>query len=159
MKPSMRLLLLLLTGVLVGVTANVGLQPAQPPVPVQEIDDTADWTAGTLAVAELAPGLDVEAVWQSLAPWGSPPPPPSTTAEAEPEPPAPRLIGVVRSGRAYRAVFMIEGAGQLILAPGARLPGGGRVLSVAGLRVSWIDAKGQRHNRQVFDTYQEVVQP
>ncbi len=130
-----------------GIGANVlfvsvpGALPAEPRT-------AAAWTLddGVTPV-----DLDAtDAIWAEKTPWGAPPQPPGP-----PPPPMPTPIGVIKDGRNYRAVFNVEGAGQLALLPGQALPGGGRVLSVAGLKVAWVDRDGQRHQRVIFNTYQE----
>lgn len=131
-----------------GIGANVlfvrvpGTLPVEPP------------EAGVWELDEGAPLADLDAtdaIWAEKTPWGAPPQPPGP-----PPPPPPSPIGVIKDGnRNYRAVFNVEGAGQLALRPGERLPGGGRVLSVAGLKVVWVDGDGQRHERVIFNTYQE----
>ena len=147
MNTLLRASLIAVCGLILGGFGNGLLSTI--PLDTQD-DDQAQATAWELPVQNLEQVRTVQAIWAERLPWGAPPPPEPVV---EAEPPAPVLIGVVRQGRSYRAVFMIEGAGQLILPAGAALPGGGRVVSVAGLNVTWVDAKRNRHQRQVFDTY------
>lgn len=112
------------------------------------------WVQQSPSVVDVAA---LEMIWRERTPWGVEPKAP-VPAELAP-PPGPLPIAVLKDARGYRAVFTIHGAGQLALAAGGRLPDGGRLLSVAGLKVAWIDGDGQRHQREMFNTYQEEAAP
>ena len=101
------------------------------------------------------PLKSVESAWAKVTPWPLPPPPPEVAAAApEDAGPAPMPVGVARGRAGARAIFTVPGTGNLLLRAGAPLPGGGRVLRVSGLSVDWIDAKGQRQQREMFNSYQ-----
>ena len=108
-----------------------------PPTPV-------DWRPVDAHVPDFA---TTDAQWAQYAPWGAPP---AAVVEAEPVPVPPMPVGVTRGDRGLEAIFMIDGAGELRVGAGGLLPDGGRVLQVAGLRVSWTDGSGQRHEREMF---------
>lgn len=93
-----------------------------------------------------APDLkQADATWDERAPWGAPPQP-----VAPPPPPVPVPVGIIKVARGHEAIFMIAGAGELRLRPGGRLPDGGRLLRISGLRVTWVDGAGQQHQREMF---------
>lgn len=98
----------------------------------------------------------IDAEWEKNVPWPAPPPPPEAAAlaTAAPEGPAPVPVGVAKSRGTPRAIFTVPGEGNVLLRTGEPLPGGGRVLRISGLSVEWMDAKGQRQQREMFNTYQ-----
>lgn len=155
MKPLSTIALGLLLAALLGAGANRLLVAVPAPVENKPLAE-APWM---LSAVPHWDGGAVDAAWAEAAPWGAAPKPAAEAAAAVAAPPQPELVGVIKHGAAYRAVFSIAGAGQLALAPGTTLPGGGRVLSVQGLRVVWVDADGIRHQREIFNTYQEESAP
>lgn len=123
--------------------------PGQPAAPSAGADD---WTLPQSPRPALA---TVEAAWEKNSPWPLPPPQEAAASAAEaPEVPAPVPVGVARSRSGARAVFSVAGSGTVLLRAGERLPGGGRVLRISGLSVEWLDAKGERQQREMFNSYQ-----
>ena len=62
-------------------------------------------------------------------------------------------VGIARGRRNFEALFSVQGAGELRIPPGGRLPDGGRVLKVSRLGVEWVDGKGERHEHEMFNAY------
>ncbi len=153
MKQAPIVALALAAAALLGGGANLLLLPAPSTAAAKPLAD-APWE---LSPAKAWDRDAIDAAWADKAPWGAAPKPQEPAAP--PPPPPPELVGVIKDGKTYRAVFSVPGAGQLALLPGSALPGGGRVLSVAGLRVVWVDADGARHQREIFNTYQEELAP
>ncbi len=147
-----RLLLGALLAVAFGVAANFALVdvPGQAEIPRAAAED---WT---LPQSPRPVPAMVEAAWEKSPPWPLPPPPQEVAASsgAAPEVPAPVPVGVARSRNGARAIFSVAGAGTVLLRAGEPLPGGGRVLRVSGLSVEWRDAKGERQQREMFNSYQ-----
>lgn len=127
----------------VGVIAYLAFG-ASPATVVSTPPAEVDWHPLDARVPDLSAA---DADWEKYAPWGAPPKP---VVESEPLPIPPKPVGVTRGDRGPEAIFMIDGAGELRLAPGGQLPDGGRVLQVSGLRVSWVDGNGQQHEREMF---------
>lgn len=143
MSKGRRLALLFAAVALVGALANLLLGPS--PAAVEPVlAPESPWTGVSMRVPDL---VAVDARWQARAPWGQAPRP--VEPEAEPvRPPLP--VGVVGSGGAWQAIFLVHDAGELRVAAGDDLPDGGRVLTVDGRQVSWIDGSGQEHSRTLF---------
>ncbi|WP_442682418.1 hypothetical protein ACSBPQ_12290 [Stenotrophomonas sp. JC08] len=96
--------------------------------------------------------LAASATWQERAPWGAPT---AAAVEAAPPPPPPPMpVGVSKEGRNYMAIFQVNGTGVVRLGAGGRLPDGGHVLQVNGRRVVWLDADGERRQREIFNEFQ-----
>lgn len=91
-------------------------------------------------------------VWTRRGPWGLPPPPPAPPAPPPPPPPPPHPVpvGVVAAKGRVDAVFLIPGQGDVQLRPGARLPGGGRVVRIDAFRIHWIDRDGKKRIHELF---------
>lgn len=98
-----------------------------------------------------------DARWSELAPWGAVPKPPE--APPPPPPPPPMAVGIVKTPRGQEAIFMIHDAGEIRVAPGGRLPDGGRLLRIAGFRITWIDAKGMKQEREMFTAFKPASTP
>jgi len=96
------------------------------------------------------PDLDgADGIWDERAPWGAPPKP--VEPPPPPPPPAPVPVGIVKVARGYEAIFMVPGSGvEFRLRPGDRLPEGGRLLRIQGLRVLWIDRDNKKQQREMF---------
>lgn len=98
-----------------------------------------------------------DARWSELAPWGAVPKPPE--APPPPPPPPPMAVGIVKTPRGQEAIFMIHDAGEIRVAPGGSLPGGGRLLRISGFRITWIDAKGMKQEREMFAVFKPTSAP
>ncbi len=124
---------------------------AEPPSVSTSPPAALDWQVPELAVLDFA-ALDAQ--WQETPPWPAPPPPPvaADPAKAD-EPPPPMPVGIARGRRNFEALFSVQGAGELRIPPGGRLPDGGRVLKVSRLGVEWVDGKGERHEHEMFNAY------
>lgn len=93
----------------------------------------------------------VDAVWVARAPWGALPVPVEPEEPPPPPPPPPPVpVGVVGSGRAVQAIFMVHGEGGVRVPIGGRLPDGGQLVRVSGMKVDWVDGDGQPRERRLF---------
>lgn len=148
---NLRLVLGAVFAVAAGAVANSLLVDIPAPAPVAYAA-SEDWR---VPPSPRPPLESVDAAWEKATPWPLPPPPPESAAAAQDDAgPVPVPVGVARSRSGARAVFTVPGTGNLLLRAGAPLPGGGKVLRVSGLSVEWIDAKGQRQQREMFNSYQ-----
>ena len=137
---------LLIAGVFaLGAALNLAVGPAPRQTQAQQVVD-APWELP----APRRPDIEVlDAEWARHAPWGSAPKPPEVAPPPPPPPPAP--VGIVRGQKGRQeAIFLVAGEGTVRVAPGESLPGGGRLLRVAGMRVSWVDADGVEKEREMF---------
>lgn len=103
------------------------------------------WTLPRDRPQELAA---LDKVWEGRAPWRST----AAVVAAEAPPPAPPWlpVGVVGSGKAAQAIFVAAGGPEVRVRPGGSLPDGGKVTRVSPFRVDWIDAKGAKHEQELF---------
>lgn len=118
--------------------------------PLREVE----WKPVQATLPDLAAADDR---WVELAPWGAVPKP--VEAMEAPPPPPPVAVGIAKGARGPEAIFMISGAGELRLPPGGRLPDGGRVLSISGMRVTWVDGKGLKQEREMFMAFRPMSAP
>ena len=139
-------LLLVVAAFAVGAGAYLALGASpEKVVPRPPVDP--EWKPLEARVPDLALA---DARWSELAPWGAVPKP----AEAPPPPPPPPMaVGIVKTPRGPEAIFMIHDAGEIRVAPGGRLPDGGRLLRIAGFRITWIDGKGLKQEREMFTAF------
>lgn len=146
----------LLLGALLALALGAAANFAFVDVPGRAVAPRAGAEDWTLPQSPRPPLATVEATWEKSPPWPQPPPPQEVAAGAAEalEVPAPVPVGVARSRNGARAVFTVAGAGTVLLRAGEPLPGGGRVLRVSGLSVEWLDAKGERQQREMFNSYQ-----
>lgn len=146
----------LLLGALLALALGAAANFAFVDVPGRAVAPRAGAEDWTLPQSPRPPLATVEAAWEKSPPWPQPPPPQEVAAGAAEalEVPAPVPVGVARSRNGARAVFTVAGAGTVLLRAGEPLPGGGRVLRVSGLSVEWLDAKGERQQREIFNSYQ-----
>ncbi len=148
MKIHLRNAVLIILALLLGGLSSYwfGASPAAvlaPEPPAQA------WRDGWSADDDL---LAASVAWQERAPWGAPP---AVAAEGAPAPPPPSVpVGVSKEGRNYTAIFQVNGSGVIRLGAGGRLPDGGHVLQVSGRRVVWLDADGERRQREIFNEFQ-----
>ncbi len=128
---------------LLGVVANLlfGASPATMDsiAPLRE-----PWVPLSAGMPDLAAA---DATWDARAPWGAPPKP--VEAEAPPPPP-PVPVGMVGTGQARQAIFLVNGADDFRGGVGAALPDGGRILAISGMMVNWVDGAGKVHSRRMF---------
>ena len=145
MSPDVRRHAWLLGGaLLLGGLANVLLGASPGKVkPLAAVDP--DWQPVAMRMPEL-PALDP--TWEARTPWGAAPKPVEPPPPPPPPPPAP--VGIVGTGSARQAIFMIHGAGELRVGAGGMLPDGGRVLEVSARTVAWTDGAGARQERRMF---------
>ena len=150
--PLLRLWLGAALALAVGVVANFAFVD----VPGQTAPSPAQAEIWALPQSTRPAPAVVEPAWEKNPPWPLPAPAQEVAASVAevPETPAPVPVGVARGRSGARAVFSVAGAGTVQLRPGQPLPGGGRVLRVSGLSVEWLDAKGQRQQREMFNSYQ-----
>lgn len=104
-----------------------------------------DWQPVAMRVPDLAA---LDATWEARAPWGAMPRPVEPPPPPPPPPPAP--VGIVGTGSAKQAIFMIHGVGEVRVGAGDMLPDGGRVLEVSAMSVVWNDGDGVRQERRLF---------
>jgi hypothetical protein len=97
----------------------------------------------------------LDARWEARAPWTKAPEPDKVAAAVE-DAPSPVPVGVARGKRGMVAIFSVPGGGDVGLAAGEHLPGGGTVTSVSGLSIEWTDARGQLQRHEMFNTYRVV---
>ena len=145
MSPDVRRHAWLLGGaLLLGGLANVllGASPGRVK-PLAAVDP--DWQPVAMRVPDLAA---LDPTWEARAPWGAAPKPVEPPPPPPPPPPAP--VGIVGTGSARQAIFMIHGAGELRVGAGGMLPDGGRVLEVSARTVAWTDGAGARQERRMF---------
>ena len=145
MSPDARRHAWLLGGaLLLGVLANLLFGASPGKIKPLAAADPA-WQPVAMRVPDLAP---LDATWEARAPWGAlpkpvePPPPPP--------PPPPTPVGIVGTGSAKQAIFIIHGAGELRVGVGGMLPDGGQVLEVSAKSVVWTDGAGVRQERRLF---------
>lgn len=148
MKPHLRITAVILLALLVGGGANYWLGDSPAQVQAQPAPSQA-WDTGWRDEDDR---LAAAALWQLHAPWGAVPAAPGEAAPPPPPPPVP--VGVSKVGRTYTAIFQVNGSGVIRLGANGRLPDGGRVLQVSGRRVVWLDAEGQRQQREIFNDFQ-----
>ncbi|MFN3703334.1 hypothetical protein [Thermomonas sp.] len=153
----LRLALGALFAMAAGAVANRVLVDIPPTAPIAHAA-SQDWR---IPPSPRPPLKSVDAAWEKVAPWPLPPPPEAVVGEVEDAGPVAMPVGIARSRSGARAVFAVQGMGNMLLRAGAPLPGGGKVLRVSGLSVEWIDAKGRRQRREMFNSYQiqEEVAP
>lgn len=134
-----------LAGCLVlGGLANLALGPSPAAVsPVVAAEQP--WQPLGMRLPDLAAA---GVTWESRAPRGAAPKP--QEAPPPPPPPAPVPVGIVGSGGARQAIFLVHGVGELRLPVGGTLPDGGRVLGISGMAVHWVDGEGQAQERRMF---------
>ena len=145
MSPDVRRHAWLLGGaLLLGGLANVLLGASPGKVkPLAAADP--DWQPVAMRMPELAA---LDSTWEARTPWGAAPKPVEPPPPPPPPPPAP--VGIVGTGSARQAIFMIHGAGELRVGAGGMLPDGGRVLEVSARTVAWTDGAGARQERRMF---------
>lgn len=153
MNARTRILFVLIVAALLGVVANVLFGPS-PAAVVPMVVAEAPWEDVGMRVPDLAAA---DAPWEARAPWGAAPEPEEPPAPPPPPPPVP--VGIVGTGRAQQALFRIDGTSDLRLGVGGALPDGGRVLAIEGMKVTWIDGAGQRHERRMFIDPLELPPP
>lgn len=129
---------------LLGVLANLLLGASPAAVKPVAAPETA-WEPVTMRVPDLAAA---DGVWEAKGPWGAVPKPVEPPPPPPPPPPVP--VGIVGTGAARQAIFLISGVGELRVGVGGVLPDGGRVLEVSALQVGWVDGAGERHERRMF---------
>ena len=144
MSPDARRQAWLLGGaLLLGVLANLvfGASPGKVK-PLAAANQ--DWKPVAMRVPDLAM---LDTTWEARAPWGAVPKPVEPPA---PPPPPPVPVGIVGTGAARQAIFLIHGSGELRLGVGGTLPDGGQVLEISAMKVAWVDGNGARHERRMF---------
>ena len=104
-----------------------------------------DWQPVAMRVPDLAA---LDATWEARAPWGAMPRPVEPPPPPPPPPPAP--VGIVGTGAARQAIFLVHGSSELRLGVGGVLPDGGQVLEISAMKVTWTDGAGQTHERRMF---------
>ena len=151
MKPLWKNLAVIVVAFGLGV-AGYALFGASPDKLVPESPGDVEWKPVQAWAPDLAAA---DQRWKELAPWGAAPKP------AEPLPPPPPIppmaVGIAKGARGPEAIFMLDGAGEVRLPPGGRLPGGGRVLRISGLNVTWLDAKGVKQEREMFAVFRPTA--
>jgi hypothetical protein len=138
------MLSLLGAGLLAGVIANLLFGPA--PSTMDEIAPVREaWSPPAMRLPDLAAA---DRQWRALAPRGAPPKPVEPPPPPPPDPPVP--VGIVGTGKARQAIFLIDGGEDFRGGVGERLPDGGRILAISAIMVDWVDGNGQRHSRRMF---------
>ncbi len=138
-------------GIGAGAYLALGASPEKV-VPKPPVDP--EWKPVEARVQDLALA---DARWSEFSPWGAVPKP--VEAPPPPPPPPPMAVGIVKTPRGPQAIFMIHDAGEIRVAPGGSLPGGGRLLRIAGFRITWIDAKGLKQEREMFTAFKPASAP
>ena len=138
-------------GVGAGAYFAFGASPVKV-VPRPPVDP--EWKPVQASVQDLALA---DARWNELSPWGAVPKP--AEAPPPPPPPPPMAVGIVKTSRGPEAIFMVHDAGEIRVAPGGSLPGGGRLLRIAGFRITWVDAKGMKQEREMFTAFKPASTP
>lgn len=134
-----------------GAYLALGASPEKV-VPRPPVDP--EWKPVEARVPDLALA---DARWSEHSPWGAVPKP--VEAPPPPPPPPPMAVGIVKTPRGPEAIFTVHDAGEIRVAPGGRLPGGGRLLRIAGFRITWIDAKGMKQEREMFTVFKPTSAP
>ena len=145
MSPDARRQAWLLGGaLLLGVLANLvfGASPGKVK-PLAAANQ--DWQPVAMRVPDLAM---LDTTWEARAPWGAVPKPVEPPPAPPPPPPVP--VGIVGTGAARQAIFLVHDSGELRLGVGGVLPDGGRVLEISAMIVAWVDGDGTRHERRMF---------
>ena len=153
MKPLWKNLAVIVAAFGVGV-AGYALFGASPDKLVPPSPGDVEWKPVQARVPDLAAA---DERWSELAPWGAMPKP--VEAPRPPPPPPPVAVGIAKGARGPEAIFMISGAGELRIPPGGRLPDGGRLLRISGMRVTWVDGKGQKQEREMFMAFRPTSAP
>lgn len=153
MKPLWKNLAVILVAFGVGVAGYV-LFGASPDKLVPPSPGDVEWKPVQAWIPDL---VSADERWSQLAPWGAMPK--LAEALAPPPPPPPVAVGIAKGARGPEAIFMISGAGELRIPPGGRLPDGGRLLRISGMRVTWMDGKGQKQEREMFMAFRPTSAP
>lgn len=153
MNARTRTLIVLVVAALAGVAGNALFGPS-PAAVVPVVAAEAPWTDVGMRVPDLAAA---DAAWEASAPWGAAPKPEEPPPPPPPPPPVP--VGIVGTGKARQALFRIDGTSDLRLGVGDALPDGGRVLAIDGMKVTWVDGAGRRHERRMFVDPVELPPP
>ena len=153
MKPVLKSLAVIVVAFGVGV-AGYSFFGASPDKLVPPSPGDVEWKPVQAWIPDLAAA---DEQWSQLAPWGAVPKP--AEALAPPPLPPPVAVGIAKGARGPVAIFMISGAGELRLPPGGRLPDGGRVLRISGMRVTWVDGKGLKQEREMFMAFRPTSAP
>lgn len=144
MTPAWRYASIVGAALLLGVAANLLFGPS-PAAVTPVVAEEMPWQPVGMRVPDLAVA---DVGWEARAPWGAAPkpvePPPA------PPPPPPMPVGVIGSGASKQAIFLIPGGGELGVGVGGALPDGGRVLEIAGTKVTWVDGAGKKQERRMF---------
>ena len=138
-------------GVGVGAYFALGASPAKV---VPKLPADPEWKPVEASVQDL---VLADARWSEHSPWGAAPKPPEMPPP--PPPPPPVAVGIVKTPRGPEAIFMIHDAGEIRVAPGGRLPDGGRLLRISGFRITWVDAKGLKQEREMFTVFKPTSAP
>ena len=146
MKPLPRHLLIVATAFAAGVLGYLRWGERPPAAGAARKVAPVAWVLPKEPGDDLA---DAEGTWATRTPWGAPPPPPAAVAEPPPPPP-PVPVGVFRVRGGYEALFVQPGVSETRVRVGGKLPDGGRVTSIQGFRVRWIDGDGNRFQRELF---------
>lgn len=146
MTPAQRRVVALAAGAFaIGGLGNL-LLGHSPAASVPQLQPEAEWAVPGPDVPDLAV---LDKGWEARAPWGARPRPPEVAPPPPPPPAAP--VGIVRGQKGRQEViFLAAEAGTVRVAPGESLPGGGRLLRVSGMRVTWIDRDGKEQQREMF---------
>ena len=152
-KFSWKSLVIVVAAFAIGVGAYFafGASPAKV-VPRPLVDP--EWKPAEARVQDLALA---DARWSEHSPWGAVPKP--AEMPPPPAPPPPMAVGIVKTPRGQEAIFMIHDAGEIRVAPGGSLPGGGRLLRISGFRITWIDDKGMKQEREMFAVFKPTSAP
>lgn len=144
MKPRSMRLLVVAAAAIAGALAWFALGAAPGSV-VPARPGNVKWTLPRDRPQELAA---LDKVWERRAPWRGAA---AVAADEAPPPPPPFLpVGVVGAGKAAQAIFVAAGGPEVRVKPGDSLPDGGKVTRVSPFRVGWIDAKGAKHEQELF---------
>ncbi len=135
-----------------GVLASFVFGSAPPPTSSSP-PSPSEWVVPASQALDIAV---LDAKWEQSPPWPAPPKPVEDVAGALPAAaalPVAVPVGIAKGRRGPEAIFSVSGAGELRLPVGGRLPDGGRVTKVSRLGVEWIDADGEHHEHEMFNTY------
>lgn len=146
MTPAQRRVVALAAGAFaIGGLGNL-LLGHSPEASVPQLQPEAGWAVPAPDVPDL---VVLDKGWEARAPWGARPKPPEVAPPPPPPPAAP--VGIVRGPKGRQEViFLAADVGTVRVAPGESLPGGGRLLRVSGMRVTWLDRDGKEQQREMF---------
>jgi hypothetical protein len=106
-------------------------------------------------------GHDLKAsdrLWAKYGPWGLPPPPPPAPPPPPP-PPAPVPVGIIARPGGLNALFVLPGGAEFQVPRGGKIPGGGRLVAISRVHITWIDRDGKKREQELLGDPMSPIAP